>query len=62
IQFALGYQPHEFAGALMAISEGKVDLAPLVTGHVPVDGVPQAFTDLANPDTHAKILVEPHLG
>jgi threonine dehydrogenase-like Zn-dependent dehydrogenase len=59
IQFALGYQPDEFATALAAIAEGDVDLAPLLTGTVDVDGVPQAFADLANPERHAKILVEP---
>lgn len=59
IQFALGYDPLEFASSLTAIAEGKVDLAPLVTGRVDIDGVPQAFADLANPDTHAKILVTP---
>jgi threonine dehydrogenase-like Zn-dependent dehydrogenase len=59
IQFALGYEPHEFANSLTAIAEGKVDLAPWLTGTVPVDGVPQAFADLANPEQHAKILVVP---
>lgn len=59
IQFALAYEPHEFAGALEAIADGKVDLQPWVTGTVPVDGVPQAFTDLGNPEAHAKILVVP---
>jgi len=61
VQFALGYEPHEFAGALTAIADGKIDLEPLITGQVGVDGVPQAFADLANPEAHAKILVEPHL-
>jgi threonine dehydrogenase-like Zn-dependent dehydrogenase len=61
IQFALGYQPDEFATALTAIAEGEVDLEPLLTGSVGVDGVPQAFADLANPERHAKILVEPGL-
>ena len=59
IQFVLGYEPLEFSGALEAIAEGKVDLRPWLTGTVPVDGVPQAFTDLANPEAHAKILVVP---
>ena len=31
----------------------------IVTGTVGVDGVPQAFVDLGNPEAHAKILVEP---
>lgn len=59
LQFVLGYEATEFATALDAIAEGRVDLAPLVTGIVDVDGVPQAFADLADPDAHAKILVEP---
>ncbi len=59
IQFALGYEPDEFASALAAIADGKVDLSPWITGTVDIDGVPQAFTDLANPETHAKILVTP---
>jgi threonine dehydrogenase-like Zn-dependent dehydrogenase len=57
IQFALGYEPDEFAQALRSIAEGEVDLRPLITGTVPIDGVPQAFADLARPDAHAKILV-----
>ncbi|CAB4888762.1 unannotated protein [freshwater metagenome] len=59
IQFALGYEPAEFAAALEAIAEGKVDLSPWITGTVNIDGVPQAFTDLGNPEAHAKILVTP---
>lgn len=59
LQFVLGYSPAEFAEALSSIAEGKVDLSALITGRVPIDGVPQAFTDLANPDAHAKILVTP---
>lgn len=59
VQFALGYTPVEFGSALTAIAEGKVDLAPLITGRVPIDGVPQAFRDLGDPETHAKILVTP---
>lgn len=59
IQFALGYTPLEFDSALRAIADGKVDLAPLITGRVPIDGVPQAFQDLDDPEAHAKILVTP---
>lgn len=59
LQFVLGYEPLEFQGALDAIADGKVDLAPWLTGTVNIEGVPQAFTDLADPDQHAKILVEP---
>jgi len=59
LQFALGYEPHEFAAALDAIATERVDLAPLITGIVGIDGIPTAFADLGNPEAHAKILVEP---
>jgi threonine dehydrogenase-like Zn-dependent dehydrogenase len=59
IQFALGYTPEEFDAALRAIAHGRVDLAPLITGTVGIEGVPGAFTDLAHPDAHAKVIVAP---
>jgi len=31
----------------------------LITGRVDLNGVAQAFEDLADPETHAKIIVEP---
>jgi len=59
LQFVLGYLPNEFAESLGAIAEGKLDVAPLITGRVGLGGVAGAFDALAKPDTHAKILVEP---
>jgi threonine dehydrogenase-like Zn-dependent dehydrogenase len=59
VQFVLGYSPMEFADTLGALSDGRIDVSPLVTGKVGVDGVAQAFDDLASPERHAKILVEP---
>lgn len=59
VQFALGYTPLEFGGALTSIAEGHVDLAPLITGRVGIDDVPRAFRDLGDPEAHAKILVTP---
>src|SRR5439155_17043799 len=59
LQFVLGYTPEEFAVTLASIAEGRIPVAPLVTGRVGVDGVPGAFEALAHPDAHAKILVEP---
>ena len=59
VSFALGYSYEEFAGTLRSIAEGELDVEPLITGRVGIDGVPQAFADLANPDTHCKILVTP---
>ncbi len=59
IQFALAYSTDEFAGALRSIAEGDVDVAPMVTGAVALDGVAGAFDALARPDEQVKILVEP---
>ncbi|MGQ0432777.1 MAG: zinc-binding dehydrogenase [Microthrixaceae bacterium] len=59
IQFVLGYDPMEFASMLRSIAEGEIDVAPLITGEVDLDGVPGAFDALANPDEHCKILVTP---
>jgi threonine dehydrogenase-like Zn-dependent dehydrogenase len=62
IQFALGYTPVEFNDTLMAIADGRLDVAPLITGEVGIAGVPGAFNELADPERHAKILVRPDLG
>ena len=59
LQFVLGYTPEEFAASLRHIAEGKIDVAPLITGHVGLEGVAEAFDTLANPERHAKIVVEP---
>ena len=59
VQFVLGYDPMEFADTLRAVAEGELNTTGLVTGTVDIDGVPQAFVDLADPDAHAKILVRP---
>ena len=59
LQFVLGYTPDEFAATLRHIAEDEIPVAPLITGHVGLAGVAQAFTDLASPERHAKILVHP---
>lgn len=59
IQFVLGYSGKEFAATLQNLAEGKVNGDPLITGKVGVGGVAQAFEELASPERHAKILVEP---
>lgn len=59
VQYVLGYTPAEFASSLQLLADGKVDAASLITGKVGIDGVAQAFADLANPERHTKILVEP---
>jgi threonine dehydrogenase-like Zn-dependent dehydrogenase len=61
LKFVLGYSPEEFSQTLQQISEGTINVEPIMTGKVGLDGVAQAFEDLASPDTHAKILVDPWL-
>jgi threonine dehydrogenase-like Zn-dependent dehydrogenase len=59
VQFVLAYTPDEFADSLRALAEGEIDVTPLITGEVGLDGVGQAFDDLADPERHCKILVTP---
>jgi threonine dehydrogenase-like Zn-dependent dehydrogenase len=62
VQFVLAYDPVEFANSLQAIAEGRLDVAPLITGEVGLAQLPQAFDSLANPERHCKILVRPAEG
>jgi threonine dehydrogenase-like Zn-dependent dehydrogenase len=59
VQFVLAYTPDEFADSLRALAEGEIDVTPVITGEVGLDGVGQAFDDLADPKRHCKILVTP---
>jgi threonine dehydrogenase-like Zn-dependent dehydrogenase len=59
IQFVHAYTPDEFATALRLIAEGEVDAGAMVTATIGIDGVAQAFTDLANPEHHTKIIIDP---
>ena len=59
VQFVNAYDHTEFAESLRAIAEGEIDVAPLITGEVGLDGVGAAFDELATPDEHCKILVTP---
>ncbi|MEV4129996.1 zinc-binding dehydrogenase [Nocardia sp. NPDC049707] len=59
VRFVLGYDPGEFRDTLHMIADGKVDPARLITGTVGLDGIDNAFTALADPEQHAKILIDP---
>ena len=59
LRFVLGYTPREFRETLHMLADGKVDASPLVTGTVGLDGVAAAFEALGDPETHAKILIDP---
>ncbi|OBK12753.1 zinc-binding dehydrogenase [Mycobacterium asiaticum] len=59
LQFSLAYDMDEFSASLRAIAEGDIDVSPLITGEVGLDGVGAAFDDLTDPERHCKILVTP---
>jgi threonine dehydrogenase-like Zn-dependent dehydrogenase len=59
LRFVLGYTPLEFRDTLHMLADGKVDVAPLITGTVGLAGVAAAFDALGDPEAHAKILIDP---
>jgi threonine dehydrogenase-like Zn-dependent dehydrogenase len=59
LRFVFGYTPLEFRDTMQMLADGKLDVAPLVTGTVGLDGVAAAFDELAGSETHAEILVDP---
>ncbi len=59
IRFVFGYTPLEFRDTLYMLADGKLDASPLITGTVGLNGVVAAFEALGDPETHAKILIDP---
>lgn len=62
MQYVLGCTPAEFAQSLELISSGRIDAGVMITGKVGVSEVPGAFQELASPNRHTKIVVEPWRG
>ena len=59
LRFVFGYTPLEFRDTLHMLAEGRLDPRPMITGEVGLDGVDAAFSALGDPETHAKILIDP---
>lgn len=59
LRFVIGYTPLEFRDTLHMLAEGEVDPRPMITGEVGLEGVDAAFAALADPETHAKVLIDP---
>lgn len=59
LRFVFGQTPLEFRDTLHMLADGKLDASALVTGTVGLDGVAEAFNALGDPETHAKILIDP---
>lgn len=59
LRFSFCYDPVEFREALHMMARRRIDPRPLLTGVVGLDGVAEAFDELARADHHAKILIDP---
>ena len=59
VQYVLGYTVREFHETLHHIADGRLDVGPIVTHTVGLDGVAGAFDDLARPDAQGKVVVRP---
>jgi threonine dehydrogenase-like Zn-dependent dehydrogenase len=59
LRFVFGHSPLEFRDTVHMIAEGRINCAPMFTGIVGLDGVASAFDALKDPETHAKILIDP---
>src|SRR3546814_17641586 len=59
VQFCLGYDPMEFNESLRVIAEGDIDVPPMITGELPLEGVADALAALRNPDAHSQLPVPP---
>lgn len=59
LRFAFAYEPDEFRATLHLLADGKIDARPLLTGTVGLDGLAAAFEALGDPESHAKILIDP---
>lgn len=57
VHFSFGYSAEEFAHTLHALADETLDATAMITGHVTLDGVVEAFDQLAQPDQHAKIII-----
>ena len=61
IQFVIYYAPDEFAEALQAVADGKLNWQPLVSATIGLSGVANVFEELADPERYAKVMIDPWL-
>lgn len=57
ICFSMNYTPAEFKATLDNIAEDRINASAVLTGTVPLDKLNDAFDELSNADSHAKIMV-----
>ncbi|MBY4575425.1 alcohol dehydrogenase [Gordonia paraffinivorans] len=59
LRFVFCYDPAEYEETLHMIADGDVDVAPMITATIGLDGVATAFDALGSAEHHAKVLVDP---
>ena len=59
LAFCIAFTFEEFAEAFAHIVSGKLQVGALITSHVGLDGVPDAFARLADPERDVKVVVRP---
>jgi threonine dehydrogenase-like Zn-dependent dehydrogenase len=59
LQFVFGYDQEEFDETLRDLAEGELDVEPMLTGRVGLDGVAPAFEELVRAEDQVKVLLEP---
>ena len=57
--FSIAFTPQEFAESFANLVSGKLDVSALITGHVGLDGVAEAFERLRDPEKDTKIIITP---
>ncbi|WP_256345019.1 zinc-binding dehydrogenase [Pseudomonas gingeri] len=59
LAFSIAYSFEEFAQAFDHIASGRLQVDALITSHVGLDGVQDAFDRLADPERDAKVIIIP---
>ncbi len=58
VRFVLGYNADEYAEALASLTDGSIDVGPMVTRSVSLDELPETFESLSDP-RDCKVMVVP---
>jgi threonine dehydrogenase-like Zn-dependent dehydrogenase len=59
LRFCIAFSMEEYVEAFTHIASGKLKIGSLITSHIGLDSVPDAFARLADPEKDAKIIVLP---
>ena len=60
LTFSFGYSPEDFQFIVRLIGAGRMTTDHLITRSLTLDEVPEAFASLMEPNSHCKLMIEPH--